>query len=75
MIHSYSSIHQIFYPNKKFGPEEISQLQKYCLVNKLLQKIEESKSSKLSEKIKQITLFKPTEGDNILATISIYLKV
>jgi len=51
MIHSYSSIHQIFYPNKKFGPEEISQLQKYCLVNKLLQKIEESKSSKLSEKI------------------------
>ena len=50
MIHSYSSIHQIFYPNKKFGLEEISQLQKYCLVNKLLQKIEESKSSELSEK-------------------------
>jgi hypothetical protein len=39
MIHSYHSIHQIFYPNKKFGSEEIRNLQKYCLVNTLLQKI------------------------------------
>jgi len=50
MIHSYSSIHQIFYPNKKFGSEEISQLQKYCLVNKLLQKIEELKISQKIER-------------------------
>jgi hypothetical protein len=36
MIHSYRSIHQIFYADKKFGYDEIIQLQKYCMSNLLL---------------------------------------
>ena len=40
MIHSYSSIHQIFYANKKFDCDQIIQLQKYCISNLLLEKLE-----------------------------------
>lgn len=38
-MHSYRSIQQIFYANKKFGIQEIRNLQKYCLSNELLRGI------------------------------------
>jgi len=34
-MNSYRSIQQIFYANKKFGVQEILNLQKYCLTNEL----------------------------------------
>lgn len=33
MLHSYPSIHNIFYSHKKFGIEDIIRLQQYCLTN------------------------------------------
>jgi hypothetical protein len=60
MIHSYRSIHQIFYADKKFGYDEIIQLQKYCMSNLLLENRENQENINIQEIIeKENSLKKP----------------
>jgi len=50
MIHSYPSIHNIFYSNKTYGYEDILRLQKFCLSSEYLVRSSQHIQSEILEK-------------------------